>query len=52
MSETQEKRLFGLVLILVVVVALLAGVAIYSSYMKNWTEDDLSRRHWNRLDGP
>jgi uncharacterized protein YggE len=34
MSETHEKRLFGLVLILVVVVALLAGVAIYSSYMK------------------
>jgi len=34
MSETHEKRLYGLVLILVVVVALLAGVAIYSSYMK------------------
>jgi len=34
MSETHEKRLFGLVLILVVVVALLAGVATYSSYMK------------------
>ena len=34
MSETHEKRLFGLVLILVVVVAFLAGVAIYSSYMK------------------
>jgi len=34
MSETQEKRLFGLVLILVVVVALLAGFAIYASYTK------------------
>lgn len=34
MSETQEKRLFGLVLILVLVVALLAGFAIYASYMK------------------
>jgi uncharacterized protein YggE len=34
MSETQEKRLFGLVLILVVVVALLAGFAIYASYVK------------------
>jgi len=34
MSETQEKRLFGLVLILVVVVAVLAGFAIYASYMK------------------
>jgi uncharacterized protein YggE len=34
MSETREKRLFGLVLILVVVVALLAGIAIYSSYMR------------------
>jgi hypothetical protein len=34
MTETQEKRLFGLVLILVVVVALLAGFAIYASYTK------------------
>ena len=34
MSETHEKRLFGLVLILVVVVALLAGFAIYGSYAK------------------
>ena len=34
MSETQEKRLFGLVLILVVVVAILAGAAVYASYMK------------------
>jgi uncharacterized protein YggE len=34
MSETHEKRLYGLVLILVVVVALLAGFAIYTSYMK------------------
>jgi uncharacterized protein YggE len=34
MSETQEKRLFGLVLILVVVVALLAGLVIYTSYTK------------------
>jgi uncharacterized protein YggE len=34
MSETQEKRLFGLVLILVVVVALLAGFVIYASYTK------------------
>jgi len=34
MSETQERRLFGLVLILVVVVALLAGFAIYASYTK------------------
>jgi uncharacterized protein YggE len=34
MSETHEKRLFGLVLILVVVVAVLAGLALYSSYMK------------------
>lgn len=33
MSETQEKRLFALVLILVVVVALLAGFAVYASYM-------------------
>jgi uncharacterized protein YggE len=34
MSETREKWLFGLVLILVVVVALLAGIAIYSSYTR------------------
>ena len=34
MSETHERRLFGLVLILVVIVALLAGAAIYSSYVK------------------
>lgn len=34
MSETQDKRLFGLVLILVLVVALLAGFSIYTSYMK------------------
>lgn len=32
MSETQEKRLYGLVLILVVVVALLGGFALYNSY--------------------
>jgi hypothetical protein len=34
MTETQEKRLFGLVLILVVAVAFLAGLAIYASYTK------------------
>ena len=34
MSETQERRTFGLVLILVLVVALLAGFSIYTSYMK------------------
>jgi uncharacterized protein YggE len=34
MSETQEKRLFALVLILVVVVAVLAGFAVYASYTK------------------
>lgn len=34
MSETHEKRLYGLVLILVVVVALLAGFAIYTLYVK------------------
>jgi uncharacterized protein YggE len=34
MSETQERRLFGLVLILVVVVSLLAGFSIYASYAK------------------
>jgi len=34
MTETQEKRLFALVLILVVIVALLAGFAIYVSYTK------------------
>lgn len=32
MSETQEKRLYGLVLILIVVVALLGGFALYNSY--------------------
>jgi uncharacterized protein YggE len=32
MSEVHEKRLYGLVLILVVVVALLAGFALYKSY--------------------
>jgi uncharacterized protein YggE len=34
MTETQEKRLFALVLILVVVVGLLAGFAVYTSYTK------------------
>jgi len=32
MSETQEKRLYGLVLILVVAVSLLGGFALYMSY--------------------
>jgi len=34
MSETREKRLYGLVLILVVAVALMGGFALYASYMK------------------
>jgi uncharacterized protein len=34
MSEIQEKRLFALVLILVIAVAVVSGFAVYASYMK------------------